>query len=106
MAAEATGMASAEPGDCFQPGVARSIQVLAGDGRQRICTLGDAAGSFVLDVPGDGLPVRSVPRRGTRPITSRVCAVHGVLPRDDFRPGVPHAGYAAAVSLGRTGVRL
>src|ERR1022692_2706109 len=87
-----------------EPDVARDVQVPPGSGRTHSAVVaaevfasGAAPGTFILDFPGDELPVRSLSRRGTGSILVRVCPVHGIFSGDDLRANLPPARYVAAI---------
>src|ERR1700739_3654550 len=58
-----------------------------------------AVGNLLLDLPGDELPVRSVPRGGTRSFVCRVRALHGLFPCHDLWAHLPHARDASSISF-------
>ncbi len=80
----------------YLPGASASVPFAS---LQTLLPSGSSARHLLLDLPGDELPARPLPRRGTRSDIHRVRALHGVLPGRNLRSDMPAARYAAAVPL-------
>ena len=80
----------------YVPGIAVSIPV---GFAAEVLAPGLAAGHLVLDVSGDELSLRPLPRRRDGSLAAGICAVHGVLPGGDFGTDLPHARHVAAIPL-------